>query len=141
MMEMKEPDDKDGFYMERLRLFEIPKAVTPKTMTPAVPISEVEEVFNHWVATFRATGRGPVPILSDKRKSKIARAIKDYGLETCLHAISGCALSDWHMGENPRGKKYDDIELILRDSAHIEKFATIWAEEGHTGRSDFLDDN
>jgi hypothetical protein len=120
MMEMKEPDDKDGFYMQRLRLFETPEAVTPKTMTHAVPISEVEEVFNHWVATFRATGRGPVPILSDKRKSKIARAIKDYGLETCLHAISGCALSDWHMGENPRGKKYDDIELILRDSAHIE---------------------
>jgi hypothetical protein len=130
---------------EELRLFEIEKpeepveVVTPKTST--VPISEIEEVFNHWVATFRSTGRGPVPVLSDKRKSKIGKAIKDYDVKTCLEAISGCALSDWHMGENPRGKKYDDIELILRDSAHIERFATIYAEDGNAGRSDFLNDN
>jgi hypothetical protein len=140
MIEIKEPDDKDGLYMG-LRLFDVPEVVTPKATIHAVPISEVEEVFNHWVATFRSTGRGPVPILSDKRKTKIARAIKDYDVQTCLDAISGCALSDWHMGDNPRGKKYDDIELILRDSLHIEKFATIWAEDGNAGRSDFLDDN
>ena len=128
-----------------LRLFEVQEeqveVIIPKTNTSAVPISEVQEVFDHWVTTFRATGRGPVPVLSDKRKSKIAKAIKDYGTKTCLEAISGCALSDWHMGENPRGKKYDDIELILRDSAHIEKFATIYAEDGNAGRSDFLNDN
>lgn len=124
---------------EELRLFELPEVVTPKETTQSVPISEVEEVFNHWVATFRSNGRGPTPVLSDKRKSKIAKAIKDYGVKTCTDAISGCALSDWHMGENPRGKKYDDIELILRDSAHIERFATIYAEDGNAGRSDFLD--
>jgi hypothetical protein len=137
MIEIKNQDD--------LRLFEVEEeqveVIIPKTNTSAVPISEVQEVFEHWVATFRATGRGPVPVLSDKRKSKIAKAIKDYGTKTCLEAISGCALSDWHMGENPRGKKYDDIELILRDSAHIEKFATIYAEDGNAGRSDFLNDN
>jgi hypothetical protein len=137
MIEIKSQDD--------LRLFEVEEeeveVVVPKTTTSAVPISEVQEVFDHWVATFRASGRGPVPVLSDKRKSKIAKAIKDYGTKTCLEAISGCALSDWHMGENPRGKKYDDIELILRDSAHIERFATIYAEDGNAGRSDFLNDN
>lgn len=135
MIELKDED-------KELRLFEIEEekteVVVPKTS--AVPISEIEEVFNHWVATFRSTGRGPTPVLSDKRKSKISKAIKDYGVKTCLEAISGCAMSDWHMGENPRGKKYDDIELILRDSAHIERFATIYAEDGHTGRSEFLDD-
>ena len=26
------------------------------------------------------------------------------------------------MGHNPQGKKYDDIELILRDEKHIEMF-------------------
>lgn len=124
---------------EELRLFDLPEVVEPKATAHAVPISMIEEVFNHWVATFRSGGRGPTPVLSDKRKSKIAKAIKDYGLKTCMEAISGCALSDWHMGENPRGKKYDDIELILRDSAHIERFATIYAEDGNAGRSDFLD--
>lgn len=125
---------------EDMRLFKVPEVVIPVGTTRAVPISEVEEVFNHWVTTFRSTGRGPTPVLSDKRKMKIAKAIKDYGLKTCTEAISGCAMSEWHMGENPRGKKYDDIELIFRDSAHIERFATIWAEDGHAGRSEFLDD-
>lgn len=125
---------------DELRLFELPEVVTPRKTTSSVPISEIEEVFNHWVLTFRSSGRGPIPVLSDKRKSKIAKAIKDYGVKTCTDAISGCALSDWHMGENPRGKKYDDIELILRDSAHIERFATIYAEDGNAGRSEFLDD-
>ena len=127
------------------RLFEVEEddveVVLPKTTSIAVPISDVQEVFDHWVATFRSSGRGPVPVLSDKRKSKIAKAIKEYGVKTCLEAISGCALSDWHMGDNPRGKKYDDIELILRDSAHIERFATIYAEDGHGGRSEFLNDD
>tara|TARA_B100000470_G_C19793210_1_gene393121 strand:- start:2698 stop:2862 length:165 start_codon:yes stop_codon:yes gene_type:complete len=26
------------------------------------------------------------------------------------------------MGHNPQGRKYDDIELILRDEKHIEMF-------------------
>lgn len=131
MIEIKDDD-------EELRLFDVPRIIQPKTST--VPISQIQEVFDHWVQTFRSSGRGPTPVLSDKRKSKISNAIKDYGVQTCLEAISGCALSDWHMGENPRRKKYDDIELIFRDSMHIEKFATIYAEDGNSGRSEFLDD-
>lgn len=130
---------------EELQLFETREleveVVEPKSTASAVPISDVQQVFDHWVATFRTTGKGPTPVLSDKRRTKIAKAIKDYGVETCMEAISGCALSDWHMGENPRGKKYDDIELILRDSAHIERFATIYAEDGNAGRSEFLNDD
>jgi hypothetical protein len=49
-------------------------------------------------------------------------------------------MSDWHMGDNPRGKRYDDLELILRDSAHIERFATICAEGGNSAATEFLDD-
>jgi hypothetical protein len=26
------------------------------------------------------------------------------------------------MGRNSRGRKYDDIELIFRDSSHVEQF-------------------
>jgi hypothetical protein len=37
------------------------------------------------------------------------------------------------MGKNGRGKRYDDISLILRDAKHIEMFAdmaeTVDAEE------------
>jgi len=109
-----------------------------KPSTVNISNSGVKEVFDFWVTTFRSNGKGPTPVLSDKRRSKISRAIKDYGVETCMDAISGCAMSDWHMGDNPRGKKYDDIELILRDSAHIERFATMFAENGDSASAEFL---
>jgi hypothetical protein len=121
---------------EEIRLFDLPE-VTPKAPAP-ISTDEITAVFTHWVSTFRSTGKGPVPVLSDKRRSKIARAISDYGVQTCLDAVSGCAMSDWHMGDNPRGKRYDDIELILRDAAHIERFATICAEGGDTAHTEFL---
>lgn len=108
---------KDGHGGE-IRLFDV----------PAEPIDEVTQVFDHWVAVHRTPRKGPTPVLSAKRKSKIARALADHGVEVCLQAVSGCAMSDWHMGDNPRRKKYDDLELILRDAAHIERFATIYAE-------------
>jgi hypothetical protein len=33
------------------------------------------------------------------------------------------------MGENPTGAKYDDIELILRDAKHVERFACLASAE------------
>lgn len=115
-------------------LFDVPTPVVPPSTSP----DEIQQVFDFWAATFRSSTKGPKPVLSDKRRSKIQRALKDYGLKTCLDAITGCAMSDWHMGDNPRGKRYDDLELILRDSAHIERFATICAEGGNSARADFL---
>jgi len=118
------------------RLFDVPTPVAP----PVIPNDDIEAVFDFWASTFRAATKGPKPVLSDKRRSKISRALNDYGLQTCLDAITGCAMSDWHMGDNPRGKRYDDLELILRDSAHIERFATICAEGGNSAATEFLDD-
>jgi hypothetical protein len=118
------------------RLFDVPTPVAP----PVIPNDDIQAVFDFWASTFRAATKGPTPVLSDKRRSKISRALNDYGLQTCLDAITGCAMSDWHMGDNPRGKRYDDLELILRDSAHIERFATICAEGGNSAATEFLDD-
>ncbi len=123
---------------ELLRLFDLPTA--EKAPSIAADATEVREVFQHWVAVHRTPRKGPEPVLSAKRRAKITKALCDYGLETCLQAVSGCAMSDWHMGDNPTRKKYDDIELILRDAAHIERFATIYAEGGEdAARRAFLD--
>jgi hypothetical protein len=116
---------KDGDY----RLFDLPPV--EKASGPTAAAEDVRRVFDHWVEVHRTPRKGPEPVLSDKRKSKITRAIADHGVEVCLQAISGCAMSEWHMGDNPRRKKYDDLELILRDAAHIERFATIYAEGDH----------
>lgn len=118
------------------RLFDVPTPVAP----PVIASNDIQAVFDFWASTFRAATKGPKPVLSDKRRSKISRALNDYGLQTCLDAITGCAMSDWHMGDNPRGKRYDDLELILRDSAHIERFATICAEGGNSAATEFLDE-
>ena len=93
-------------------------ANVPSDPTP----EEIFEVFHEWVGTCRTTGRGRKPVLGDKRRRKIKQAITLYGMEACKTAIRGVTCSPWHMGHNPQGKRYDDIELILRDERHIEMF-------------------
>lgn len=83
----------------------------------------VERVFDHWVFMLgkhpRRTALGPT------RRRSIERALALYDEETLLLAIEGCASSAWHAGENDRGRAFDDLELILRDEAHVERFAEL----------------
>jgi hypothetical protein len=93
-------------------------AKVPPDPTP----EEIFEVFSEWVSVCRSSALGRKPVLGDKRRRKIKQAIGLYGLESCKTAIRGITCSPWHMGHNPQGKRYDDIELILRDERHIEMF-------------------
>lgn len=104
--------------------------LSEKKTLDATPTHEVTEegicaIFDHWKATCRTSGRGRPPILSKKRRRAIEKAIGLYGIEYCMHAIEGVLLSEWHQGVNPGGLIYDDVELILRDSEHIEMFASL----------------
>lgn len=101
-----------------------------QTNQPTAP--EVQEVFDLWIALLRPSSRVK-PRLDDKRSSLIRRAVAGYGAETCMDAVRGCSVSDFHLGKNPRGKVYTDIELILRDSRHIEQFAGIWHDHVESG--------
>ena len=75
-------------------------------------------VFDHW----RIRMNHPDAKLDDKRNRVIKNALSRYSVENVIEAIDGCARSKWHMGENDRGRVYDDIGLILRDAAHIDGF-------------------
>lgn len=86
----------------------------------------VADVFDYWIEVMRSGRRGPKPILSPKRERKIRQALKWYGLEACRQAILGCSMSEFHMGKNADGRRYDDIELILRDPEHVERFIEIF---------------
>jgi hypothetical protein len=46
-------------------------------------------------------------------------------------------MSDWHQGKNPNNKKYNSIELILRDAEHIENFANMVTDNA---KAEFLND-
>jgi hypothetical protein len=80
--------------------------------------SEIEEVFNYWIEVHKKKRAK----LDHSRRRNIGSAIHIYGLQTCKDAILGCSYSEWHMGRNKSNKKYNDIELILRDVEHVERF-------------------
>ena len=62
-----------------------------------------------------------------KLDNNIIRLVKKaiqagYTVKDLQDAIDGCSVSPHHMGINDRGTKYDSLELIMRDSAHISRF-------------------
>lgn len=79
---------------------------------------EIKEVFDFWVSTFKKR----IAVLDSKRAIAIGNAIHLFGKDNCKDAITGCSHSDFHMGRNDARKIYNDIELILRDAQHIERF-------------------
>lgn len=76
------------------------------------------QVFTHW----RETLGHPRAVASPERKRLIAKWLPVYGVERLQRAISGVRKSPHHMGQNDRHTRYDSLELILRDSKHIEEF-------------------
>lgn len=91
------------------------------------------QVLAAWVA---ATGRDPARSrMNDKRRKKIgARLAEGYPPEDLIAAVQGIALSPWHMGDNPAGKRYDDIVVALRDGSQVEKFRDLFEAGGATER-------
>jgi len=37
-------------------------------------------------------------------------------------AVEGCSKTPHNMGRNDTGQRWDDLELICRDGAHVERF-------------------
>lgn len=81
----------------------------------------VVRVFEHWVDMLDKNPKRCA--LGPTRRKVIARALELYDEEVVLLAIEGCATDPWHLGDNDHGTEYTDLEMILRDEAHIERFA------------------
>lgn len=109
---------------EEVQLFEThDSAPEPENdfKTPqSVPEGAISSIWDHYVTTMWVKGRKPV--FTPEREALIRRSIVRHGIADVKAAISGCANSDWHMGSNPQGKKYNSIELILRNAQKIEFF-------------------
>lgn len=85
---------------------------------------QIEQVFDYW-KTLMEKKRA---VLSPERRELIGAAVHDYGMESILEAVRGCSMSSFHMGGNKQRKRYDSLELILRNSDKIEFFLQV-AEE------------
>lgn len=108
-----------------------------KFLAPISPVV-LQKVWDFYLKTHFEGKRGLKPRLTEDRVRLITMAVNEFGSEAVLDAIRGCSLSDWHMGRNPRSRVYNTIELILRDSEHVEMFARLTVAED--SRGGFLDD-
>lgn len=92
---------------------------SPLVVFNSVPSNDTQEVFKHWQTTMKH----PKAKLDKKRRSRIETAFKiGYSMEELKQAINGCLNTPFNQGKNDRGQCYDDIELILRDASHIDRF-------------------
>lgn len=81
-------------------------------------------VFEAWV---EATGRDQARTkLTADRRRRILKALKDYDEADLVDAVRGVSRSPFHCGQNERQRRYDDLELVLRDAAKIEEFRDLW---------------
>jgi len=100
-----------------------------------VSAEAIKQVFAYWKETVAPKSKA---VLDDKRTIRIGWAIHDYGIESCKQAINGITNSEWHMGNNPQQKKYNDVELIFRSADNVEKF--IEMANKRDARTEFLSD-
>lgn len=69
----------------------------------------------------------PQSALTDKRRKLIRARLKEGRTPADLvAAIEGCHASDFHRGANDRHRRFDTIELILRDAGKVEDFMQMW---------------
>lgn len=86
-------------------------------------VASARVVFGYWQ---EAMGK-PRAIFDDRRRARIIARLRenkgDIG-ELC-YAIDGAEKDDWLMGRDPKsnGRKYNDIETVLRDRAQVERLA------------------
>lgn len=107
--------------MQTVRTTKVQDSDDALTHAPADDSTPTERIFAHWVLML---GRNPRRCaLGPARRKVIDRALGLYDEDTLLLAVEGCAASAWHAGDNDRARAFNDIELILRDEAHVERFA------------------
>ncbi len=86
----------------------------------AEPTDAAQQVFEHWR---KAMGKNARTAFDPKRQRAVkARFLEGWTPEDLKLAVDGCLATPWNMGANDRHERYDDLELICRDSKHVEKF-------------------
>lgn len=114
-----------------------PTQPEPVTSTDA-PRAATTTVVAAWA---EATGRDPGRVKPNaKRTAAVTARLKEgYTTEDLVMAARGIALSSWHTGDNPEGKKYDDLLVAIRDGERVEKFRDLYLAGGDRPRRSAVD--
>lgn len=67
-----------------------------------------------------------------ERKLIRARLAEGYSVEQLARAIDGNNASPWHRGENDKGRPYQALELVMRNSDKVAQFIALAAEHCDT---------
>lgn len=94
--------------------------------------SGVRTVFDHYRTHHPRAHRKPNSKSKEWKLIK-ARLAEGFSSEELCLAVDGCHKSAWHMGENERQRKYDSLELIVRDGSHVQQFIELY-EQSKTGQ-------
>ena len=78
----------------------------------------IQQIFNHW----KIIMNHPEAKLDLHRTELIKKALNLYDVNLICHAITGCSLTPYNMGNNDRGERYDGLHIILRDANQIDRF-------------------
>jgi uncharacterized protein YdaU (DUF1376 family) len=96
-----------------------PKTNVKSISSPAAPDCS-QDVFNYWL---NVMGKDNTSKPTRGRMDKIRARLNDgYTPQQIKQAIDGCRQSDYHMGKNDQGKKYDCLTLICRSAEKMEQF-------------------
>lgn len=77
------------------------------------------DVFDYWKFVFKKT---QAVFSKERRKAVQARLDDGYAVEKLKDAVLGCSKTAHNMGQNERGEKYIDLELICRTAAQVDRF-------------------
>ena len=79
------------------------------------------EVIDHYKQFHPRAFPRPVETMREVKAIK-ARFKEGYSIDDLKEAIDGCHRSDFHQGMIDQRKKYDSLELIMRDASKVQWF-------------------
>jgi uncharacterized phage protein (TIGR02220 family) len=83
-------------------------------------IHNESKIFEYWL---QVMNKNQSTKFTKGRMAKIrARLNEGYTVDQIKAAIDGCSKSDYHMGKNDSGKRYDCLTLICRSADKLEQF-------------------
>jgi len=86
-------------------------------------------VFEHYRKYHPRAHKKPHCKMQEWKKIQ-ARLGEGYTIDDLKLAIDGCHMSPYHQGENDGGRKYDTLELIVRDGSKVNQFIEIANTKG-----------
>ena len=84
--------------------------------------AEIRAVFAHYKLYHPKAAKDPKSISKEWRQIR-ARLVEGYSLDDLKQAIDGIHKSPYHVGGNDSGTDYLTLNLIMRDSSHVTKYA------------------